>query len=66
MTSVSFGDKPAGAIASLALRKTAEINSSVSPRAARMITDNSYVDDICDSFDSESIAQEIAEKPMKF
>ena len=40
ITSVSFGDKPAGAIASLALRKTAELNSVISPFAAQTIIDN--------------------------
>ena len=49
MTSVSFGDKPAGAIASLALRKTAEYSSSEYPAAAKMIIKNTYVDDILDS-----------------
>jgi hypothetical protein len=51
ITSVSFGDKPAGAIASLALKKTAEMQQNTHPRAANMIIRNSYVDDIVDSFD---------------
>ena len=58
VTSVSFGDKPAGAIASLALKKTAECHLDENPRAARMIIENSYVDDIVDSFDDASLAKE--------
>ena len=59
ITSVSFGDKPAGAIASLALRKTAELHASHSPIAAKTIIKNSYVDDIFDSFESKNEAEKI-------
>ena len=59
ITSVSFGDKPAGAIASLALRKTAELYADQSPVAAQTVIKNSYVDDIVDSFESHSEAENI-------
>ena len=62
MTSVSFGDKPAGAIASLAMKKTAELQTHVHPRAAKMIIENSYVDDIVDSFENATIARETIQK----
>jgi len=62
MSAVSFGDKPAGAIASLALRKTAQLHAHISPIAAKTITENSYVDDIVDSVENTSIAMEITEK----
>ena len=52
MTSVSFGDKPAGAIAILALRKTTELGKSSYPVASSVIIGSSYVDDIIDSVDS--------------
>tara|TARA_B110001454_G_scaffold196478_1_gene199376 strand:- start:542 stop:6220 length:5679 start_codon:yes stop_codon:yes gene_type:complete len=62
VSAVSFGDKPAGAIASLALRKTAEMYAEISPSAAKTITENSYVDDIVDSFCDESTATEVIQK----
>ena len=49
MTSVSFGDRPAGSIATVALRKTAKMNESKYPEAAKTILDNTYVDDVLDS-----------------
>ena len=57
MTAVSFGDKPAGAIATLALRKTAENNAEKFPNAAKIIIKNSYVDDIIDSLSSHEEAK---------
>ena len=62
ITSVSFGDKPAGAIASLALRKTAEMQKDNHPRVANMIIRNSYVDDIVDSFEDTETAKEATKK----
>ena len=50
MTRVSFGDKPAGAIATVALRRTALEHAESSPKAANAIINNSYIDDILDSF----------------
>jgi len=49
ITSVSFGDKPAGNIATTALLKTAEMKRKEFPTAADLISKNSYVDDIIDS-----------------
>ena len=59
MTAVSFGDKPAGAIASLALRKTAEMNSEEFPVASATIVKNSYVDDIISSFEDKTTARQV-------
>ena len=39
---VSFGDKPSGAIATMAMRKTAEMSNKRYPQAARTIINNSY------------------------
>lgn len=58
MTSVSFGDKPAGNMAIMALRKTALMNEHLYPEAADTVLRNSYVDDIADSVDSLESAQE--------
>ena len=46
---VSLGDKPSGTIATLALRKTAEMGSQDYPAAAKIIQSNTYMDDIIES-----------------
>ena len=46
ITAVNMGDRPSATIAQLALRKTAEEEMSNSPKAAKVIIDNSYMDDI--------------------
>ena len=48
-TVLTFGDNPAPAMVQIALRQTAKEGSHVSQQAATTITDNSYMDDICDS-----------------
>ena len=59
MTSVSFGDKPAGNIAIAALHKTAEFGKEKFPGAAECLLTSTYVDDIIDSFDEDSTARKI-------
>ena len=49
MTVVSFGDRPAGTIASIAVLKTAEMECKKYPKAYDCIANNMYVDDILDS-----------------
>lgn len=56
MTSVSFGDKPAGNIATVALRKTAEMQKEDFPIASDVILNNTYVDDIAESTDNMKLA----------
>ena len=58
---VSFGEKPAGNIATLALRKTAEMGKETYSRAANVIQNITYVDDIIDSVDSLNEAKELTE-----
>lgn len=53
---VSFGDKPAGTIATVALRKTAEMYQDEYPEAAKVVKNNSYMDDILDSVSTEEKA----------
>ena len=48
-TVLTFGDKPAPAMAQIALRKTADQAKSLYPEAAQVLKDNTYMDDICDS-----------------
>lgn len=62
ITSASFGDRPAGAIATLALRKTAELGKDDYPTAAATIINNSYVDDIVDSVPSHADANRITKE----
>ena len=61
ITSVSFGDKPAGNIATLALRKTAEMGKETYPKAANVIQNSTYVDNVIDSVDSLNEAKELTE-----
>lgn len=58
LTSVTFGDKCSAAIATLAMRKTAEMFKESFPRVNEIINKNSYVDDILFSKDSESEVNE--------
>lgn len=53
LTRVTFGDRPSGIIATLALRHTAEKYVNEYPAAARMIMRNTYVDDMVQSISSE-------------
>lgn len=48
-TVLTFGDKPAPAMAQTALRKTAQEGKSTHPKAAEITMKNAYMDDICDS-----------------
>ena len=48
-TVLTFGDRPAPAMATTAMRKTASLKKDTKPRAAEPIVKNAYVDDICDS-----------------
>ena len=59
MTSVSFGDRPAGAIATAALRKTAEMGRGIYPDATQMILKNTYMDDVQDSVRSREEASHV-------
>ena len=56
---VSFGDRPAGTIAILALRKTAELFGHTYAEAANIIKNDSYVDDIIFSTNQNSKADSL-------
>lgn len=51
LNSVTFGDRPSGVIATLALRQTVNIFGSDFPEVEDMIMNNTYVDDILHSTD---------------
>ena len=54
---LTFGDKPAPAMAQIALRKTAQESQATNPDAAKVLTNNVYMDDICNSVDTFEKAQ---------
>ena len=56
---VSFGDKPFATIAMMALRKTAEMGSEQYPDAAKIVKDNTYMDDIIESTTDLPTAQKL-------
>ena len=57
ITSVSFGDKPAGIIATAALRKTAEMGKDIYPAEAQTVLKNTYMDDVLDSVSNQEKAK---------
>ena len=58
-TVLTFGDKPAPAMAQIALRKTAQESEEVYPKAAKVLKDNTYMDDICDSLETNEEARQL-------
>lgn len=61
---VSFRDKPSGTIATIALRKTAEMGADKYSEAAQVIKENTYKDDIIESVPTkENWATKLAKKP---
>ncbi|XP_028416265.1 uncharacterized protein LOC114540191 [Dendronephthya gigantea] len=59
---LTFGDKPAPAMAQIVLRKTAEEAKEIHPEASRTLLENSYVDDIWDSAPTEQKAKKITKE----
>ncbi|XP_056010774.1 uncharacterized protein LOC130051848 [Ostrea edulis] len=59
LTSVTFGDRPSGAISTMALRMTAEMHQTEYPKAAELVIKNSYVDDLLISVNTVCEAKEI-------
>ena len=61
MQRVSFGDKPSGTIAIIALRKTAEMMRNEYPEATDIIQNNTYMDDIIESKDNFAMARKLSQ-----
>ena len=59
---VNMGDRPASAIATEALRATAEMNKARHPEAAEFIIRSSYMDDLIDSKESTELAMSLAKE----
>ena len=58
-TVLTFGDKPAPAMAQIALHKTADEAKKDFPEAAQVLKDNTYMDDICNSVRTEEKARDL-------
>ena len=61
-TVLTFGDKPAPALAQITLRKTAEQEIDVYPETAETLKKNTYVDNICDSVTSLEKADKLTDE----
>lgn len=61
LTTVTFGDSPGGAIAMIALRKTAQMSNGY-PRATRLIENDSYVDYLITSVEDYAAARELMQE----
>eukprot|EP00057_Strongylocentrotus_purpuratus_P016422 XP_011670896.1 PREDICTED: uncharacterized protein LOC105441474 [Strongylocentrotus purpuratus] len=58
-TVVTFGDKPAAAMAQIALRRTAVEGESQHPKAAEVLKRDTYMDDICTSVRTSEEAKDL-------
>ena len=58
---VTFGDRPAGCIAVSALKSTADLFSSVSEKAAHVLKEDSYMDDVVSGSNSMSEAESLSD-----
>ena len=58
-TVLTFGDKPAPAMAQIALKKTGQENEECFPEAAKVIERSTYMDDICESVNTRNEAQRL-------
>ena len=65
MLRVSFGDKPSATIATVALRKTAEMSREKYPEAADIIQRSTYMDDIIESTDHRKQAIKLTQDIQK-
>ena len=59
MNVLTFRNKPAPAMAQIALQKTADEGESINPEAARTIKDNTYMDGILDSVNTKEEAKKL-------
>ena len=59
MTAVNMGDRPSATIAQVALQKTAKSAENQYPEAAKIIIENSYMDDILNSTNCKQKSQRL-------
>ncbi|CAC5368503.1 unnamed protein product [Mytilus coruscus] len=65
LLTVTFGDRPSGAISTFALHQTAKMYQHIYPDASKMVIRNSYVDDILQSVESVDNARLITQQTEK-
>ena len=58
---LTFGHKPAPAMAQIVLRKTSQENKADYPDAVEVLTNNVYIDDICKTKDTVKEARKLTE-----
>lgn len=63
---VPFGDKPSATIATVALRKTAQMGKELYPEAVKIVMENTYMDDIIDSVSDKRKALSITRDIERF
>ena len=59
LTAVGFGDRPSGAIAMLALKKTAELKEKEFPEVKLVLEHSTYVDDVVHSLNTKLEAEHL-------
>ena len=64
-TVLTFGDKPAPAMAQVALKRTAEEAESTHPEAAMILKESTYMDDICASVETDQEARKLTDEMDK-
>lgn len=65
-TVLTFGVKPALAMAQIAHRKTTPEAQATNPKAMDVLTNNVYMDDICDSVNTMREAQGLSNESTAF
>ena len=62
---LTFGDKPAPAMAQVALKRTAEEAESTHPEAALILKESTYMDDISASVETDQEARKLTDEMDK-
>ena len=65
-TTVMFGDRPAAAITSIAIKETAEIFKHVDELSAQMIQQDLYVDDLASGVEDLPTLERVKKKIPEF
>ena len=65
-STVSFGDKPAGAMLEIAIKKVAELNKHIDSVAASRIQDDRYVDDFASGGSSAEVSRFVGKEHENF
>ena len=66
ITTVNMGDRPSATIAQAALRKTAEREQAKYPEESTIVRDNTYMDDILGSVDTEEQMRRVIVRALTY